>query len=198
MQDVSVILNDYLREFRTKLESRLEHLKRVESNADASKSEKTKSLKEVERLRKIIDELETWEHDVLYPLATQQIEINLDDGVKVNYPKFGTALKKITGKHLVGKAEYWTQVPDSDCRSKCSSYAGRLWAASVQSGKLSHQAVVRKTAPIPVRGGAPSVMQSPPSRLVARVGHLDLPQLGVPIGRGGWTNLRELENCVRC
>jgi hypothetical protein len=104
------------------------------------------------------------------------------------------ALKKITGKHLVGKAKYGTQVPDSDCRSKCSSYAGRLWAASVQSGKLSHQAVVRKTAPIPVRGGVPSVMQSPPSPLVARVGHLDLPQFDVPIGRGGWTNRRELRS----
>ena len=27
----------------------------------------------------------------------KQIEIDLDDGVKVNYPKFGTALKKIPG-----------------------------------------------------------------------------------------------------
>ena len=34
---------------------------------------------------------------MLYPLATQQIEIDLDDGVKVNYPKFGEALKKIPG-----------------------------------------------------------------------------------------------------
>jgi hypothetical protein len=34
---------------------------------------------------------------VLYPLATKQVEIDLDDGVKVNYPKFGHALKKITG-----------------------------------------------------------------------------------------------------
>jgi len=33
----------------------------------------------------------------LYPLATQQVVIDLDDGVKVNYPKFGTALKKIKG-----------------------------------------------------------------------------------------------------
>jgi hypothetical protein len=29
------------------------------------------------------------------PLATEQVEIDLDDGVKVNYPKFGKALKKI-------------------------------------------------------------------------------------------------------
>jgi len=83
------------------------------------------------------------------------------------------ALKKITGKDLVGKEEWRAQVPDSDCLSKRSSYVGRLWAASVQSGKLSHQATVRKTALFPVRGGGPSVVQSPPSRLVARVGHVD-------------------------
>lgn len=29
--------------------------------------------------------------------ATEQIEIDLDDGVKVNYPKFGAALKKNPG-----------------------------------------------------------------------------------------------------
>ena len=29
--------------------------------------------------------------------ATQKIEIDLDDGVKVNYPKFGKALKKVAG-----------------------------------------------------------------------------------------------------
>ena len=33
--------------------------------------------------------------DVL--LAAQRIEIDLDDGVKANYPKFGKALKPITG-----------------------------------------------------------------------------------------------------
>ena len=53
--------------------------------------------KEADRIRKMLLELDEYEHDVLYPLATQQIEIDLDDGVKVNYPKFGTALKKIPG-----------------------------------------------------------------------------------------------------
>ncbi len=37
------------------------------------------------------------ELDVLYPLASQNIVIDLDDGVKANYPKFGAALKKIAG-----------------------------------------------------------------------------------------------------
>jgi hypothetical protein len=31
----------------------------------------------------------------LYPLATEQVEIDLDDGVKVNYPNFHKALKKV-------------------------------------------------------------------------------------------------------
>jgi len=94
---VSIILNDYLREFRTKLAARLDHLKRVDASADASKTEKAKALKEINDLKKTIDELNTWEHEVLYPLATRNIEIDLDEGVKANYQKFGSALKKIPG-----------------------------------------------------------------------------------------------------
>jgi len=94
---VSVVLNDYLREFRTKLTSRKNHLEAVSISASASQSEKTKALKEIEKLNKMITEMEEYEREVLYPLATEQVEIDLDDGVKVNYPKFGAALKKIVG-----------------------------------------------------------------------------------------------------
>ena len=94
---VSVVLNDYLREFLTKLTSHKNHLEAVSISAAATQAERTKAIKEIERLKKIIDELNVWEHDVLYPLATQRIEIDLDDGVKVNYPKFGEALKKVPG-----------------------------------------------------------------------------------------------------
>jgi hypothetical protein len=48
-------------------------------------------------MNKMIAELEEYEREVLYPLATEQKVIDLDDGVKVNYGKFGTALKKIAG-----------------------------------------------------------------------------------------------------
>ncbi|WP_419633539.1 hypothetical protein [Thiolapillus sp.] len=94
---VSVVLNDYLREFRAKLASRKDHLEAVSISASASKGEKTRALKEIEKLKKIILELEDYERDVLYSLATQQVEIDLDDGVKVNYKKFGKALKKVVG-----------------------------------------------------------------------------------------------------
>jgi sugar-specific transcriptional regulator TrmB len=94
---VSVVLNDYLREFRTKLTAHKNHLEAVSISASAKAGEKTKALKEIEKIKKVIAELEAYEHEVLYPLATQQVEIDLDDGVKVNYPKLGKALKKIPG-----------------------------------------------------------------------------------------------------
>jgi len=94
---VSVVLNDYLREFRTKLTSHKNHLEAVSISASSSQGEKTKALKEIEKITKMIAEMEEYEREVLYPLATEQVEIDLDEGVKVNYPKLGAALKKIVG-----------------------------------------------------------------------------------------------------
>jgi len=94
---VSVVLNDYLREFRAKLLARKNHLEALGISASASQAEKTKALKEVEKISKMIAEVDAYERDTLYPLATQQLEIDLDDGVKSNYPKFGAALKKVPG-----------------------------------------------------------------------------------------------------
>ena len=94
---VSVVLNDYLREFRTKLVSHKNQMEAVSISVSASQAEKTKAFKEVEKVKKMIAETEEYEREALYPLATQQIEIDLDDGVRINYPKLGTALKNIPG-----------------------------------------------------------------------------------------------------
>lgn len=94
---VSIILNDYLREYRAKLAARKDHLSQVEVSASATPAEKTKAIKEIDKITKMIQELDAYEREVLYPLATEQIAIDLDDGVKVNYNKFGNALKKIAG-----------------------------------------------------------------------------------------------------
>lgn len=93
---VSTVLNEYLREFESKLEASLQHQERLAAS-DGTPREKAAALKEAERLRKVLLELGEYEHDVLYPLASQQIAIDLDDGVKVNYPRFYPALRKITG-----------------------------------------------------------------------------------------------------
>lgn len=94
---VSVVLNDYLREFRTKLAARKDHLEAVSISSGMSQGEKTKALKEIEKVAKMITEMEEYESKVLYPLAVKQVEIDLDDGVRFNYSQFGSALKKISG-----------------------------------------------------------------------------------------------------
>lgn len=94
---VSVVLNDYLREFRSKLEAYRRAQEALSISGDASPAQKTKALKEIEATVRQIEEIDAWERDVLFPLATQKIEIDLDDGVKANYPKFGAALKPIKG-----------------------------------------------------------------------------------------------------
>ncbi len=81
---VSTVLT-YLREYVTKLESALQHAERSE-NAPES-----------DRLRRILVELNEYEHDTLYPKASENVVIDLDDGVRTNYPKFGAALRKIAG-----------------------------------------------------------------------------------------------------
>lgn len=94
---VSVVLNGYLRDFRNKLAAHLSYLQQVGVSATASQVEKTRSNKEIDTIKKQLQELDDYERDVLYPLATEQVELDLDDGVKVNYLKLGPALKKIVG-----------------------------------------------------------------------------------------------------
>lgn len=95
--DTASVVLGYLRDFRNKLDAHLKHLEQVSISTNASQAEKSRALKEIDNLKKQLLELDDYEHDTLYPLATQQIAINLDDGVKVNYLKFGSALKKIVG-----------------------------------------------------------------------------------------------------
>lgn len=90
------MLNEYLRDFKAKLAASLQHQERLAMGGGTAR-QRAAALKEADRFRKVILELDEYEHDVLYPLASQQIAIDLDDGVKVNYTKLGAALKKIPG-----------------------------------------------------------------------------------------------------
>lgn len=89
---VSTVLNEYLREYRAKLEIALSHAEEAAAGGSSAKDQK-----EADQLRAVLAELRDYEHDVLYPLATEQIEIDLDDGVKVNYPKFYPAVRTVKG-----------------------------------------------------------------------------------------------------
>ena len=94
---VSILLNEYLREFVTKLEGEQVRLNKLADDPTATQGQRTKALKDAGVIAKQLDELNEWEREVIFPLAQAKIEIDLDDGVKANYPKFGTALKKIVG-----------------------------------------------------------------------------------------------------
>lgn len=94
---VSVLLNDYLREFIRKLEAERGRLEKLSDDPAATQTQRTRALKDVATVIKQIAELEEWEREVIFPLAQAKIEIDLDDGVKRNYPLFGAALKPIKG-----------------------------------------------------------------------------------------------------
>jgi hypothetical protein len=92
---LSQILNGYLKEYREKLNTHIEQLDHLIESG--SSSEQTKASKEKDKLKIVLLELQEYEREVLYPLATERISIDLDDGVLVNYNKFGEAIKKVAG-----------------------------------------------------------------------------------------------------
>ncbi|GGN18401.1 hypothetical protein FHR83_004094 [Actinoplanes campanulatus] len=94
---VSTVLNEYLRQFRAKLTANRQHQERLSVDQAGTPRARAAAQKELDRLRRILVELDEYEHDVLYPLATRQLAIDLDDGVRANYPRFGAALRRIQG-----------------------------------------------------------------------------------------------------
>ena len=89
------ILNGYLNEYREKLKTRMETLDHL--MISGSPSEQNKASKEKDKIQLVLLELQEYEREVLYPLATERISIDLDDGVLVNYNKFGNAIAPVTG-----------------------------------------------------------------------------------------------------
>lgn len=94
---VSVFLNDYLRPYQSKLGAKEKLQQQTLESGSASAAEKARAQKALDKLQKVHRELEEWERDVVYPLATQRIELDLDDGVKVNYGKLGSILEVVKG-----------------------------------------------------------------------------------------------------
>ena len=83
---LNTVLGDYLREFQAKLRSEVGHLEQSKTTADQ---------KRADAYRKALTECEDYERDILFPLASRRLPIDLDDGVLVNYLRFGEALQKI-------------------------------------------------------------------------------------------------------
>jgi hypothetical protein len=90
---VNTLLNGYLREFRHKLAHRRDELSGLVAAETATATDRTLLKTTLEAIK----DVESYERDILLPLAQQRLEIDLDDGVKANYPKFGKALAKVVG-----------------------------------------------------------------------------------------------------
>ncbi|MBK9543669.1 MAG: class I SAM-dependent DNA methyltransferase [Bacteroidetes bacterium] len=93
---VSKLLNDYLRTYIAKLESEKQSFTQATISESASARERTLATKRITEIESILKELKEYER-TLYELAMQKIEIDLDDGVKVNYQKFKSVLVPIKG-----------------------------------------------------------------------------------------------------
>ena len=76
----------YLRDFTAKLHAQFERL---------AQSDKASEVRQGEKLQAAIKECADYERDILYPLATRNLPIDLDDGVLVNYLRMGKAVRTI-------------------------------------------------------------------------------------------------------
>jgi len=94
---VNRFLNDYLRPYQRKLEARKRTAEQSVNTGGVSGSERTRARKEIDQISTALEELSLWERDVVRPLAEQRVELDLDDGVKVNYGKLGAILETVKG-----------------------------------------------------------------------------------------------------
>jgi len=100
---LNLVLNHYFRPYLQKLEARLAQLGLDQLNDALPTRDRTAARKEAEKITKVLKECQAWEQDSLLPLAQQRIELDLDDGVKVNYLKLQDVLAPIPG--LAAKEE---------------------------------------------------------------------------------------------
>jgi type II restriction/modification system DNA methylase subunit YeeA len=92
---IGKVLNDYVRPYRAKLDQKIRSFQAVLESASESATEKSRAKKRLTQLEKYKTEIEAWERDHLYPFALKRIELDLDDGVKVNYRKLAGIVEPI-------------------------------------------------------------------------------------------------------
>jgi hypothetical protein len=94
---MNLVLNRYLRDYQVKLRDRTAHLAHVLASDSSSARERAEARKEADKTAKTLRECEEWERKTVLPLAQARIELDLDDGVRVNYLKLGEALAPVAG-----------------------------------------------------------------------------------------------------
>jgi type II restriction/modification system DNA methylase subunit YeeA len=90
---LSRIRTDYLHDYQIRLDAEKNDLLNI-IEGDSTAKEISNAKKELKSLDKKIEELKAYD-ELLHHMADMQIEIDLDDGVKVNYEKFKGLVAKI-------------------------------------------------------------------------------------------------------
>lgn len=90
---LSRIRTDYVHEVQNRMDAEKNDLLNI-INGDSTVKEIASAKKELKSLEKKIDELKTYD-ELLHHMADQQLEIDLDDGVKHNYELFKGLVAKI-------------------------------------------------------------------------------------------------------
>lgn len=94
---LNTVLTRYVRPLRDRLSSLVRAAEGEMITASASAAQRNKAQKDIDRINKQITELTDWERDHLYPMALQRTPIDLDDGVKRNYPLFDGVVRPVKG-----------------------------------------------------------------------------------------------------
>lgn len=93
---VSRLLNDYLRPYIDRLTVERDNAVAVKDSATSSSSARAEADKTIEYAGKAIRDCEAYQKTLL-DLARRRLELDLDDGVLVNYNKMGEVVETITG-----------------------------------------------------------------------------------------------------
>lgn len=92
-KDTPSMVLSYLRNYKDKLTAAIKHNETTETDVSLSSQIRKKAQKDKNTYMSALNEVTSYDRDILYPLASRRLEIDLDDGVLVNYLKFGKALK---------------------------------------------------------------------------------------------------------
>ena len=87
---------DYVHPYIQKTEMQLREAEEMADRDDLKPAARNKALKQVEEIRQKLREMREFETR-LVEMASQRLSIDLDDGVKANYPKFYPLVEPIKG-----------------------------------------------------------------------------------------------------
>lgn len=91
------VRNSYLGEYITKLEAHKESLEHTINSSSATDKDKKDADKRIKEIEVKLKELIAFDREKMMRFAQQHTDIDLDDGVKVNYTKFQDILFPIAG-----------------------------------------------------------------------------------------------------